>query len=460
VNFRVRGKAMLLRLCFILALSPATAQPAPPCPPLLLLRAEEDYGVLRDYQLNGWWERAKYLPIQKDTYLSLGGDVRYLTEVFRNNGWKTGSAAWLLQRYMLHVDAHRRNFRTFLQLRSAHRSFTQLSPRSVDQDRLDVHQLFAEYTAMSDVQSQRTITLRVGRQEFWLGARRLVSIREGPNLRRSFDAVRLYLSEPTRRVDALYARPVQDQPGFFNNRSANQEQLWGVYGVLENAVATVNIDLYYLGFFSTLREYDQGQAQEIRHSLGTRWWREGPLALNAEFIYQMGSFGSGDIQAYTASLEMAREIELPFRSAVGLKTELISGDRNRGDSDLQTFNALYPRGAYFGLIALIGPANLIDIHPFAELSPTKKLNITMDWDFFWRHRTTDGIYGPNMELERSGMNISGLFTGHQPGMEATYAPTRYWSLSVEGSYFVSGFFAQNGSHQNILHAAVTLQGKF
>lgn len=52
-----------------------------------------------------------------------------------------------------------------------------------------------------------------------------------------------------------------------------------------------------------------------------------------------------------------------LKPEIGLKTELIRGDREYDDNKPETFNPLFPRGGYFGLAALIGPVNLIDIHP-------------------------------------------------------------------------------------------------
>jgi len=40
-----------------------------------------------------------------------------------------------------------------------------------------------------------------------------------------------------------------------------------------------------------------------------------------------------------------------------------SGDNNPNDKDLQTFNPLFPKGKYFGELSLLGPYNLINLHP-------------------------------------------------------------------------------------------------
>ncbi|WP_428978619.1 alginate export family protein [Chenggangzhangella methanolivorans] len=58
---------------------------------------------------------------------------------------------------------------------------------------------------------------------------------------------------------------------------------------------------------------------------------------------------------------------VPLRPFVELKANVISGDRGPGGR-LGTFNALFPKGKYFGEIGLIGPANLVNLHPVIGVS--------------------------------------------------------------------------------------------
>src|SRR5690606_10364983 len=41
--------------------------------------------------------------------------------------------------------------------------------------------------------------------------------------------------------------------------------------------------------------------------------------------------------------------------------------------DLQTFNPLFPRGAYFSQANLLGPLNHVDLHPALSLKPVRGL---------------------------------------------------------------------------------------
>ncbi|WKN44852.1 alginate export family protein [Tunicatimonas pelagia] len=461
---------MFVGLLWVTSLS-ATAQETA-LPPLQMLRAEEDYLLLGDdhFQPKNFWERLKYIPLssRKDHFLSIGGEVRHQYEFFENNNWGAGiqdHSGWWLQRYMAHADLHLGNFRLFGQLQSGALLFASPEPRGIDRDDLGLFQAFGEYRA--PMSTNTSLTLRVGRQELWYGARRLISVREGPNLRQSFDVAKVVWEHQNLQLDAFYGYYIDNEFGFFDNQRLTDEQIWGGYLVWKQLNrGKTNADLYYIGFESPFRTFEENlnldNFLETRHSVGIRWWKDaGNFQFNNEAVYQFGNATVGDIRAYTLSFDVNYQWKDGlFSPKLDLQTEIISGDRELGDGRLETFNALYPRGAYFGLIALIGPANLIDVHPAVYLSVSKSISLMADWDVFWRHQIADGVYGPNALLERAGSTSSERYLGHQPGFELAYEPHRYWQFALEGSWFVAGdFFRQTGSGENVLHFIVTSRFK-
>jgi hypothetical protein len=106
-----------------------------------------------------------------------------------------------------------------------------------------------------------------------------------------------------------------------------------------------------------------------RRARGARPWRtSGPLDYNLEIVAQTGRFGDDDIRAWTIASDTGYRIEAAGSPRVGLRADITSGDRNPGDTRLGTFNPLFPKGAYFGLIASAGPANRMDLHPWTGAS--------------------------------------------------------------------------------------------
>jgi len=150
-----------------------------------MLRQDEDWSALRDPELrSNLFDRVKFIPLNHDgsSWLTLGGEARERYEYFDNANWGKGpqdSDGYFLHRFMLHADTHAgENFRFFTQFKSGLESDRNGGPRPTDRDDFDVHQLFADVrVAWAD---QRSLTLRVGRQELAFGTQRLVSVREGP----------------------------------------------------------------------------------------------------------------------------------------------------------------------------------------------------------------------------------------------------------------------------------------
>jgi len=128
---------------------------------------------------------------------------------------------------------------------------------------------------------------------------------------------------------------------------------------------------------------------------------------------------------------------------------------------LETFNPLYPRGAYFGLAGLIGPANLFDLHPYMELKLTEKVGLLFDYDFFWRMESRDGLYAPNLQLIYSGEGTSEHFIGNQLAATVEFHVNSFLYLKVEGIWFNAvPFLKESGSGNDVLLTAFTTQLKF
>lgn len=131
-----------------------------------------------------------------------------------------------------------------------------------------------------------------------------------------------------------------------------------------------------------------------------------------------------------------------------MKANATSGDDNANKLDLQTFNPLFPRGAYFGEPALIGPANHIDVHPELALALRQNVILTVNWDCFWRESTHDGIYGPAVNLIQSGRTGGGRYVGNQVEAALEWTVDRHFTFIVDYAHFVAGDFLQETTPSN------------
>ena len=470
------GRALLTMLCAALAVvlsgaaSAVSAACPSPRPSYQTLRYEENYSFLRDPACRSdVWDRIKFMPLNDtgSAYLSLGGDLRERYEYFHNAQWGQGpqdSDGFFTQRYMAYVDLHLGRWaRFFGQLKSNLASGRVGGPRPTDRDELDVHQVFVDLSRPSD--GPYGFTLRTGRQELSYGSQRIISVREGPNVRQSFDAVRGILRYGPWRIDAFGSQPAETNEGIFDDETDQKRRLWGVYATGPSpAGRALSVDAYYLGFRRHDARFDTGVvARELRHSFGTRLWgRAGGWDYNVEALYQFGDFGESEIQAWTAASDVGHTFsQLWFTPRIGLKADIISGDRDRDDRTLGTFNALFPKGSYFGEVALIGPANLIDVHPSIDLRLTRSLTLSGNWDVFWRQSRDDGIYNAALVLLRSGRASKERFIGHQAEVQLEWRIDRHLSVNVDYAHFFAGpFLKETGPGQDVDYASVWLIYRF
>jgi hypothetical protein len=435
-------------------------------PVFKMLRFDENWTSLRKDTSSNWYNRLKYNEVGTSgkSYISVGGEVRYQYFAIKNEDWGDTPAdkdGYVLTRYLAHIDYHiSPTFRAFFQLQSSLAN-SRINPSPVEENTLDIHQAFAD--AFLWQQKDKSVLFRVGRQEMTYGSQRLIAVREAPNNRLAFDGLKFIFQQKNLKSDVFYTHPIANKAGIFDDAFNKNTQLWGFYSVINHASFLNNIDLYYLGIRKKQATYDAGNGEEIRHSVGTRIWKnKGDWQYDFEGVFQFGTFAQQQISAWTLSSNTTYQFsQLALKPKLGLKTEAISGDRNLSDNRLQTFNPLYPKGAYFGLAALIGPSNLFDFHPSLDLEVNERLEFGIDYDIFWRLSRKDGIYAPNMSLIYSGKNTNDQFIGTQLSAEFNYQLNPFLFFRLEGTWFETGpYLKEVSTGKDILFTAVTTQFKF
>ncbi len=430
------------------------------------LRYDEDYSFLKKDSINNWYNKTKFSPFttDKNTYISFGGEIRYQYFYVKNETWgddPPDKDGYILARFLAHADFHSGNhFRTFIQLQSSLAS-SRPSASPVDDNNLEIHQVFADYSF--PFSKNKKLIFRLGRQELLYGSQRLVAVRDGPNNRQSFDALRSILISGKYRLDLFYSHYVTAKKNIFDDGFNKNVKFWGAYLVKNKLQFFKNIDFYYMGLWKRATRFDDGAGRELRHSIGSRIWDvTSTWKYDIEALCQFGDFGGKDISAWTVSLNISYKFNnIKWKPEIGIKTELISGDKEYGDGRLQTFNPLFPRGAYFGLAALIGPANLIDIHPTVILNLSKSLSLDVDYDNFWRYSRNDGLYAVNVSPIYSGKNIHAKHIGVQWAGSINYRPNDFIYLRAEFTWFNAGNYLKlAGKGKDILFAGATAQLKF
>ena len=157
-----------------------------------------------------------------------------------------------------------------------------------------------------------------------------------------------------------------NKPEAFDDATSKSQSLYGfLYATFApESIAPLKIDPYWLCY-----ERDQGrlaaaQGREHRYSFATQLLGSAKnWDWNLGAIFQIGDVGSQSIRAWTIATDTGFTFTtLPWSPRLGLKADIASDDKNPGDGQLGTFNALHPNPTHFTEAALLAPGNIMDMH--------------------------------------------------------------------------------------------------
>lgn len=418
------------------------------------LRYVEDWSVLRDATRDGWRE-AKYIPITNDgaVYLTVGGEARARYEAFDNNLWGDPPApddGYLLLRLMPHADLHAGPARVFVQGIAGYARGVGAGKGPADETGIDLLQGFADLRV--PLGGADSLTLRGGRELVALGSERLVGIRYGPNIPQAFDGARAIADIGPVRVDAFHLRPVAIGAGDFDDRTSKTRRLDGLYATVTPA-KDIGIDAYWLGYTNADARFGGRTGHETRDTFGLRFFgRRGDLGWNWEAMLQRGRFDGMPIRAWSLATETAwRFSQAPLTPRIRLRANIASGDRNPSDDRLGTFNALFPKGKYFGELSPIGPRNIVNLHPSVDFDFGKGVTVELAAARFWRESRGDGIYDIPGGLLRAAGASDARHIGDQVEISAGWQASALLSFTASLSAFRPGAYIRDTGPGRTIH---------
>lgn len=268
-------------------------------------------------------------------------------------------------------------------------------------------------------------------------------------------------------IDGFAVRPDLDKSGLFDNAPNHAVGFWGVYAT-RSLPSKISAEMYYLGLDRKRATFERGTAQEVRHTLGARISR--PIAterpgwdFDYDGLWQFGTFGSANIQAWTVASEAGyRFPTVRLKPRFSVKADISSGDHPNSKT-LSTFNPLFPKGNYFGVLATTGPGpiNFIDVHPHVETAFPHGVTISFDWIVQWRESLDDGVYAVPGFLIRAADGSRARFVGHRPGTEIRWQANRHlWFQADYGIFYSGKFLKQTQPGRNLNYWALWAGYKF
>lgn len=340
----------------------------------------------------------KELPLSKRegfSHISFGGDIRLQYYDIRNvNMGKVRpnylpDANYLEQRYMLHTDVTiSPYFRGFVQFTSNHIAGNKDLIPQIDVNDLDLHQLFGEVRIPTPLR----VVVRFGRQEVSYGASSMIGIREGRNVRRSYNGSVISMKYRKLQGDLFYLLPTYVQNGVFDDTINTSEQVFGSYVTL-GSKRKKGVDFYYLGAIRDTAWYANSGGEEVRHSIGTRGFiSDKSFKLGLEGTYQFGTIDESSISAFRVLFTSKYSFrQLAVTPSVAFNADLSSGDLESKDGKINTFKPINSRPFASSPISF-GAANVIAIKPTVGVSFFKRFDLTGSFVSVWRFSENDFIY--------------------------------------------------------------------
>jgi uncharacterized membrane protein YphA (DoxX/SURF4 family) len=424
-------------------------------PTLTITRYDEHWTQLSDPELREehWTAPFKYIPIGSEGWLTTGTELRARSESYHENTWGFAAApndTYLWLRAMPYADLHVGRgvvgVRAFAQPIIAYAIGVSPSPGPTDQTRLDMLQGFADVRIGADTGSTDGYgaTLRAGRQMISLGTERLVGTRYGPNVPLAFDGVRGMISFKGGVVTLLSVRPVLPGPHTFDDTGSDMKHLWGAYAVLPHPGVS-NVDLYFLGYRNTEARFGGVTGREVRRTFGVRLYgKRAGWHWDLEAIGQRGHFVGQRIRAWAVGTDVGKTFaDLPLAPDFDVRFNVVSGDRHAGNGKLGTFDALFPKGKYFGELSPIGPVNIVSVNPRVTVAVAPGWSAGLAAMGYWRYSNSDGIYGVPGNLLRAANGSSARFIGKQQEGIVGWQATPELTLSASLSFFEAGRFIRD-----------------
>lgn len=424
-----------------------------------ILRYNDNFTYLKsDSVTKTGIDKIRHIPLNKGTYISFGGDLREQLQYYKNINFGDAKSTHantvqLWHRLMIHSNLELgRKSRLFTQLGSTYRFFNPdpLTPE-IDENRLSLHQAFLDYNY------NKNWLLRAGRQEITYGNNRILTFREGPNTRQTFDAAIVKYHSQRRKLDLFVLSPVISQPGAFDDKHSG-EVIVGLYGTEAPRKRRPGLDYYVLNYTGNRRLYNFVSGNEVRQTYGFRVFSKNDrFNYELEGTYQSGIFNDFHIKAYSISADI-NYAAIAKTVTIGIAGNYASGDKSKNDNELNTYNFLFSKPQY-GLTAPIGATNVVNINPYVSVTPFKAAHIDAGVFFMWRQSVQDGTYSPLAREVRPGPSMLFSSTSKRIGtllnLESSVVVTKNFSLGVDLGYFIAGNYTkETGKGKDISYSAV------
>jgi hypothetical protein len=156
---------------------------------------------------------------------------------------------------------------------------------------------------------------------------------------------------------------------------------------------------------------------------------------------QFGRFAGGSIAAWSVATEIGHGFaETSLQPDLTLRFNIASGDKSAHDGKLGTFNALFPKGKYFGELSPVGLYNLVNVQPVVATAVSSSVSLSLAAAAYWRQSIGDGVYDIPSHLLRPSNGSTARFIGKEVETAVEWRATSELTLSASLAFFRPGAF--------------------
>jgi hypothetical protein len=415
----------------------------PDRPAIAFNRWSEDWSVLADPDVpREPLDELKYIRLSNDdarTYLSFGANIRERFEVNDAN-FGTGvnqQDSYVLSRTEAHLDLRiRGQVQIFFQLQSDMSPGKQ-RPSPVDQDRLSIEQGFV---AVSEPLGDGVVAIRIGRQENGFDLQRFLSVRDGPNVRQSYDGVSVAYTRGPWRLITLDTHPVENRSSSLFDDYSSPHLSLGLVRIERQVTSSASLSAYVGQFRQDDARFPSASGNERRDLVEVRYTGvSGRVDWDAEAMSQNGRIGAQAIRAWATGVVIGRTFgSAGFRPRISLQFDAASGDKNPIDRQLDTFNPLFPSGYYFTTAGYTTYANLVHAKTDLSVNPLNNVKLSFGIGVEWRETLADTIYTlPDVPVPGTA-GRGGRYVGTYGQFRVDWGLTPHIALAVEAVHFSAG----------------------
>ena len=387
----------------------------------------------------------RYIDKTTPDFLSLSGEFRFRFEGRQGLGYRAGNNdGYSLVRTRVDIGIEPASWLRF--------GFQGQDARAPDireglanigafRDGFDVRQAYVQLGG-----DKSPVSLTAGRQLLALGDQRLVGALDWANTSRAFDAVKLQIQAGRVQTIAFSASVVQNDPERRINRSAEGNNLHGVYAAVENIVPGSTLEPYLLWQTTPTVVNELGLRGDLdRYTGGARVWAKGlgPWDYNAALATQWGNAAGAEIDAWGFYAELGYTLDAPWKPRLYSEYTFGSGDADPADGKIGGFVDLFPTAhLWYGYNDLVGWRNVKNLRLGVQLRPRSKLGLRLDYHSFHLAERNDGLYnvGGRLTVAAPSGGAAATKIGDEVNATVTIPLTAVLTLGGGSGYMIPGPF--------------------